>query len=77
MDVLNQGFFISMVNHAQAHLPALTANCADHRWSVIVVSAVSRSFVGSFAWWVSRIIVKFTFFPRILKHLICLSLLVG
>lgn len=36
MDVADQSLFVGMGKHPQAHLPALTANCADNRWSVIV-----------------------------------------
>jgi hypothetical protein len=45
-NVVNQGSSIGMVDHAQTCLPALMVNRADNRRSVIVVSAVSKSFVG-------------------------------
>jgi hypothetical protein len=63
MDVMNQGLFVSVVNDSQAHLPALTPDCADNGRSIIVVGAMSPLFVGSLAAWIVRIVVTFAFFP--------------
>jgi hypothetical protein len=63
VDVVNQGLFVRVVNHPQAHPPAFTADCADNRRPVIVIAAVSKPFVGSSAWWIIGVSVKFTFSP--------------
>jgi hypothetical protein len=63
VNMVNQGLFVSVVNHSQAHLPALAADRADNGRSVIVVGAVSRPFIGPSTRWIIRISVKFAFFP--------------
>lgn len=63
VNVVNQGLFVSVVDHSQACLSTLTADRAHNRRSVIVVGTMSRSFVSPSARRVIRIGVKFTFFP--------------
>jgi hypothetical protein len=63
MEVVNQGLFVSVVDHSQAHLSALAADCIDDRRPVIVVGAVSGPFVGPSARWIMRIRVQFTLSP--------------
>jgi len=63
MDMVNQCFFVRVMNHSQAYLSTLATNCADNRWSIIVVGAMASSFVGPSSGWIIGIVVTFTFFP--------------
>ncbi len=63
MDVADQSLFVGMVDHPQTDLPALTSNGANNRGSVMVIGAVPTSFVRSSARWISRMTVRFPFFP--------------
>ena len=63
MHVLNQGFLVRVMNHTQTHLPTLTTDCADHRWTVVVICAVTALFVCPPSRKVFRIWMKLSFFP--------------
>lgn len=62
-DVAFERFAIRVVDHPQAHLPALPPNRADHRWTIIVIGAVSPVFVCPTARGIGRICMFFAFFP--------------
>ena len=63
MYMLVQGLAIRMLANAQAALPTLSANRANHWWSVIFIAAMTSSLVGSTSRRVKRIAVLFAFFP--------------
>lgn len=63
MHVLNQGFFVGVMNHTQTHLATLTSDCADNRWTVVVVCAVATLFVCPPSRRVFRVRMKLPFFP--------------
>jgi hypothetical protein len=70
MHMLVQGLAIRPLTYAQAALPTLPANRANHRWPIIFIVAMTASFVGSPTRRIKRIAVLFAFFPRVLKHLV-------
>src|SRR2546430_7118677 len=63
MHMLVQGLAVGMLAHAQAALPTLPANRANHRWPVIFIGAVTAPLVGSTPRRIKRIAVLFAFFP--------------
>jgi len=63
MHMLVQGLTIRTLTYAQAALPTLPANRANHRWPIIFIVAMTTSFVGSTTRWIKRIAVLFAFFP--------------
>src|SRR5438270_729725 len=63
MHMLVQSLAAGMRAHAQAALPALPANRANHRWPVIFIGAVTAPLVGSTPRRIKRIAVLFAFFP--------------
>src|SRR5215510_1942898 len=62
-DVAFERFAIGVVDHPQAHLPALPTNRADHRGTIIVIGPVSPLFVCPTARGLGRIFMFFAFFP--------------
>src|ERR1700754_4800120 len=63
MHMLVQRLAVGMLAHAQAALPTLPANRANHRWPVIFIGAVTAPLVGSTTRRIKRIAVLFAFFP--------------
>ena len=63
MHMLVQGLAIRTLTDAQAALPTLPANRANHRRPVIFIVAMTASFVGSTTRRIKRIAVLFAFFP--------------
>ena len=63
MDMVLQSLFVGVMDYMQAHLSALTSDRADNWRSVIVIGAMSPSFVGSSSGRIVGIGVVFAFFP--------------
>jgi len=76
MNVMDQGLFVSWVNYSQTHLPALASKCTSDGRSIFIIGAMSPPLVGPPPGWIIRIVVTFTFSPRVLKHLVRFSPLV-
>ncbi len=77
VDMWAQAFPVGAAEHSQADLPALPTNSADNWGTVVFIRSVPLRFVGSPAGRIFRIGVELPFFPRILKHLVGLGLVVG
>jgi len=63
MDMVNQRLFVSVVNHSQACLSALTSHSADNGRPIIVIGAVSPQFVDPPAGRIIWVRMKITFSP--------------
>lgn len=63
VDVIFQSLLVGVMDQPETDLPTLAANCAHNWGAIIVVSAVSRLFIGPPPWGIVWIAVIVTFFP--------------
>jgi hypothetical protein len=63
MNVFFESFPVGMMHHTQPHLSTITTYGPNDRGAVIIVSAMTRLFIGPTAGWIIRITVIVTFFP--------------
>ena len=71
-----QAFPVGAAEHSQADLPTLPTDSASGWETVIFIRPVSPGLVGSPARRIGRVPMGLSFFPRVLKHLVGLGLVV-
>ena len=77
MHMNGQRLFIRVMNHTQSNITTLTPKCANHRWTVVGIGAVSSPFGAAPTGRVFRVSMPIPFLTRILEHLIVSARLSG
>jgi len=77
LHMIFQSWLIGAFGHVHSHLPGLTSDRSDDRWTIVLERSVAWTFVAATAWRILGIEVRNPLLPGVLEHLVDFRFLVA